>query len=47
MTSNVYRLPSYIGDDLIGFIDEHINLLNLLRTRLKIVYLCGDYNIDM
>ena len=44
---NFYRLPSYIGDDLTGFTDEYINLLNLLRTRSKFVYLCGDYNIDI
>ena len=43
---NIYRLPSYISDDLIGFTDEYINLLNLLRTRSKFVYLCGDYNIQ-
>ena len=45
--SNIYRLPSYIGDDLTGFTDEYINLLNLLRSRSKFVYLCGDYNIDI
>ena len=44
---NIYRLPSYIGDDLTGFTDEYINILNLLRTRSKFVYLCGDYNIDI
>ena len=44
---NIYRLPSYIGDDLTGFTDEYINILNLLRTRCKFVYLCGDYNIDI
>ena len=44
---NIYRLLSYIGDDLTGFTDEYINLLNLLRTRSKFVYLCGDYNIDI
>ena len=40
-------LKSYIGDDLTGFTDEYINLLNLLRKRPKFVYLCGDYNIDI
>ena len=30
-----------------GFTDEYINLLNLLRTQFKFVYLCGDYNIDI
>ena len=30
-----------------GFTDEYINILNLLRTRSKFVYLCGDYNIDI
>ena len=27
--------------------DEYINLLNLLRTRSKFVYLCDDYNINI
>ena len=44
---NIYRLPSYIGDDLSTFTDEYTNLLNILRTRSKFVYLCGDYNIDI
>ena len=30
---NIYRLPSYIGDDLSTFTDEYTNLLNILRTR--------------
>ena len=42
---NIYRLPSYIGDDLSTFTDKYTNLLNILRTRSKFVYLCGDYNI--
>ena len=29
------------------FTDEYTNLLNILRTRSKFVYLCGDYNIDI
>ena len=44
---NIYRLPSYIDDDLSTFTDEYTNLLNILRTRSKFVYLCGDYNIDI
>ena len=44
---NIYCLPSYIGEDLTRFTDQYINLLNLLRTRSKFVYLCGDYNIDI
>ena len=44
---DIYRLPSYIGDDLSTFTDEYTNLLNILRTLSKFVYLCGDYNIDI
>ena len=47
IVGNIYRLPSYIGDDLSTFTDEYTNLLNILRTRSKCVYLCGDYNIDI
>ena len=29
------------------FTEEYTELLNNLRNRLKFVYLCGDYNIDL
>ena len=44
---NIYRLPSYIDDDLSTFTDEYTNLLNILRTRSKFVYLCGNFNTDI
>ena len=44
---NIYRLPSYIDDVLTSFADEYTNLLNIFRIRYKLVYLCGDYNIDI
>ena len=44
---NIYRLPLYTSDDLTKFIDEYTHLLHELRLRSKIVYLCGDYNLDL
>ena len=44
---NVYRLPSYISDDVISFIIQYSDLLNIIRARSKFVYVCGDYNIDL
>ena len=44
---NIYRLPSYISDDVKSFINEFTSLLNGLSIRSKPVYLCGDYNIDL
>ena len=44
---NIYRLPSYISDDIKSFINEFTALLNDLIIRSKSVYLCGDYNIDL
>ena len=47
MIGNIYRLPSYISDDVKSFINEFTALLNGLSMRSKSVYLCGDYNIDL
>ena len=44
---NVYRLPRYLSDDLASFTREFTDLLNIVRTRSKFVYVCGDYNIDL
>ena len=44
---NIYRLPSYISDNIKSFINEFTALLNDLSIRSKSVYLCGDYNIDL
>ena len=44
---NVYRLPSYISDDVISFAIQYSDLLNIIRARSKFVYVCGDYNIDL
>ena len=44
---NIYRLPSYISDDVKSFINEFTALLNGLSIRSKSVYLCGVYNIDL
>ena len=38
--SNIYRLTSYIGDDLSTFTDEYTNLLNILRTFYEHVMSC-------
>ena len=43
---NIYRVPSYISDDVKSFINEFTALLNGLSIRSKSVNLCGDYNID-
>ena len=40
-------MPLYTSDDLTKFVDENTQLLHELRLRLKTVYLCGDYNIDL
>ena len=45
--SNIYRLSSYLSSDVRSFTNEFSNLLNVLRTRPKFVYMCGDYNIDL
>ena len=47
VVGNIYRLPSYLSADLRSFTNELTNLLNILRTRSKFVYICGDYNIDL
>ena len=47
IVSNIYRLRSYLSADVRSFTNEFTNLLNVLRTRSKFVYLCGDYNIDL
>ena len=44
---NVYRLPSYISDDVMSFTKQYSDLLNIIRARSKFVYECGDYNIDL
>ena len=44
---NVYLLPSYTAEDLSAFTNEYSDLLNILRTRSKFIYICGDYNIDI
>ena len=44
---NIYRLPSYISNDVKSFINEFKALLNSVSIRSKSVYLCGDYNIDL
>ena len=40
-------MPSYLSADVRSFTNEFTNLLNVLRTRSKFVYMCGDYNIDL
>ena len=47
IVGNIYRLPSYISDDVASFTKEYTDLLNIRRTRSKFVYVCGDYNIDL
>ena len=47
IVGNIYRLPSYLSVDVRSFTNEFTNLLNVLRTRSKFVYMCGDYNIDL
>ena len=44
---NVYRLPSYISDDVISFTIQYSDLLNIIRARSKFDFVCGDYNIDL
>ena len=44
---NVYRLPSHTAEDLSAFTNEYSDLFNLVRTRSKFIYICGDYNIDI
>ena len=44
---NIYRLPSYLSADVRSFTNESMNLLNVLRTRSKFVYMCGAYNINL
>ena len=41
---NVYRLLSYISDDMISFTKQYTDLLNMIRARSNFVYVCGDYN---
>ena len=36
---NVYRLPSYTAEDLSAFTIDYSDLLNLLRTRSKFIYI--------
>ena len=47
IVGSIYRLSSYLSADLRSFTNEFINFLNILRTRSKFVYICGDYNIDL
>ena len=42
-----YRLPLYLSDDVRSFTKEYTDVLNVIRTRSKSVYVCGDYNIDL
>ena len=44
---NIYRLPLYSSDDLATFTNEYVDILNMFRNRSKLVYLCGDFNIDL
>ena len=44
---SIYRLPSYVNMNIEMFTEEYTELLNNLRSRSNIVYLCGDYNIDL
>ena len=47
IVGNIYRLPLYLSDDVRSFTKEYTDVLNVLRTRSKSVYVCGDYNIDL
>ena len=47
IVGNIYRLPLYLSDDVQSFAKEYTDVLNVLRTRSKSVYVCGDYNIDL
>ena len=47
IVGNIYRIPSYISDDVTSFTKEYTDLLNIIRTRSKFVYVCGDYNISV
>ena len=47
IVGNLYRLPLYLSDDVRSFTKEYTDVLNVLRTRSKSVYVCGDYNIDL
>ena len=40
-------VPSYVSDDVTSFTKKYTDLLNIIRTRSKIVYVCGDYNIKL
>ena len=44
IVGNIYRMPSYISDDVTSFTKEYTDLLNIIRTRSKFVYVCGDVN---
>ena len=39
IVGNIYRLPSYLSADLRFFTNESTNLLNILRTQSKFVYI--------
>ena len=47
IVGNRYRLPLYLSDDVQSFAKEYTDVLNVLRTRSKSVYVCGHYNIDL
>ena len=47
IVGNIYRLPLYLSDDVQSFTKEYTDVLNVLRTQSKSVYVCGDYNIDL
>ena len=47
IVGNIYRLPLYLSDDVRSFTKEYTDVLNVLRTRSKPVYVCGDYDIDL
>ena len=39
IVSNIYRLLPYLSEDVRSFTNEFTNLLNVLRTRSKVVYM--------
>ena len=47
IVGNIYRLPLYLTDDMRSFTKKYTDVLKVLRTRSKSVYVCGDYNIDL
>ena len=45
--TNVYRLPERFVDELNVFIQEFSLLLNYLHDRNRILFVCGDFNINL